>query len=155
MNRARDVREQLAGLMERVEIEIVSKGGDSVSIRKAVTAGFFYNTARLAKGGGYKTVKQSQAVAIHPTSSLFGETPRWVVYYELVFTTKEYMRAVIEIENKWLLEVAPHYYKVKVSTSFIYLLLVIAKLTIICHFTLFLGDRGQHKSEKSTNMNRI
>ena len=38
---------------------------------------------------------------------------RWIIYHELVFTTKEYMRNTIDIENKWLLEVAPHYYKAK------------------------------------------
>ena len=34
MKRARDVREQLEGLMERVEIEMSSNPGDSVTIRK-------------------------------------------------------------------------------------------------------------------------
>ena len=34
MKRARDVREQLEGLMERVEIEITSNPNDSVPIRK-------------------------------------------------------------------------------------------------------------------------
>ncbi len=52
-------------------------------------------------------------IHIQPTSSLFEAPPRWVVYHELVFTTKEYMRQVIEIESKWLVEVAPHYYKQK------------------------------------------
>ena len=37
----------------------------------------------------------SQTVHIHPQSSLFQELPKWVVYHELVFTTKEYMRQVI------------------------------------------------------------
>lgn len=54
-----------------------------------------------------------QSVTIHPNSALFEELPRWVLYHELVFTTKEFMRQVIEIESKWLLEVAPHYYKPK------------------------------------------
>lgn len=54
-----------------------------------------------------------QGVTIHPNSALFEELPRWVLYHELVFTTKEFMRQVIEIESKWLLEVAPHYYKPK------------------------------------------
>lgn len=31
---------------------------------------------------------------IHPNSSLFEELPRWVLYHELVFTTKEFMRQV-------------------------------------------------------------
>nr|XP_002122847.2 pre-mRNA-splicing factor ATP-dependent RNA helicase DHX16-like [Ciona intestinalis] len=112
LKRARDVRDQLAGLMERVEIEPTSSGGDSVAIRKAITAGFFYHTARLTKSG-YKTVKQHQTVHVHPNSSLFEEQPRWMVYHELVFTTKEFMRQCIEIDSAWLLEVAPHYYKNK------------------------------------------
>ena len=29
----------------------------------------------------------------------------WVVYNELVTTTKEYMRNIIQIEPKWLIEV--------------------------------------------------
>ncbi|KAH6921065.1 hypothetical protein HPB50_027946 [Hyalomma asiaticum] len=113
MKRARDIRDQLQGLMERVEIELLSNRDDSVAIRKAITAGYFYHTARFSKGGHYKTVKHQQTVMMHPNSSLFEDLPRWVVYFELVFTTKEFMRQVIEIENSWLLEVAPHYYKAK------------------------------------------
>uniref|UniRef100_A0A3B4TTB9 RNA helicase n=1 Tax=Seriola dumerili TaxID=41447 RepID=A0A3B4TTB9_SERDU len=112
MRRARDVRDQLEGLMDRIEVEVVSSQGDNVPIRKAVTAGYFYHTARLSKGG-YKTVKHQQTVYVHPNSSLFEEQPRWLIYHELVFTTKEFMRQVIEIDSGWLLEVAPHYYKSK------------------------------------------
>lgn len=39
-------------------------------IKKAVAAGFFYNTARLQKDGSYKTVKHPQTVHLHPSSSL-------------------------------------------------------------------------------------
>ena len=115
MKRARDVRDQLEGLLERVEIPLVgaSPPGDTVGVRKAITAGYFYHTAKLSKGGQYKTVKHQQTVMVHPNSSLFEEHPRWLVYYELVFTTKEFMRQTIEIENRWLLEVAPHYYRAK------------------------------------------
>ncbi|XP_063174951.1 pre-mRNA-splicing factor ATP-dependent RNA helicase DHX16 isoform X7 [Chroicocephalus ridibundus] len=112
LRRARDVREQLEGLMERVEVPPSSCAGDSVPVRKAITAGFFYHTARLTRGG-YRTVKHQQTVFIHPNSSLFEEQPRWVLYHELVFTTKEFMRQVIEIDSGWLLEVAPHYYQAK------------------------------------------
>lgn len=34
-----------------------------------------------------------------------------VVYHELVFTTKEYMRNVVEVKKDWLSEIAPHFYK--------------------------------------------
>uniref|UniRef100_A0A4W3GF87 Activating signal cointegrator 1 complex subunit 3 n=1 Tax=Callorhinchus milii TaxID=7868 RepID=A0A4W3GF87_CALMI len=110
MRRARDVREQLEGLLERIEVELRSAAGDTVLVRKAVTAGFFYHTARLTRSG-YKTVKHQQGVFVHPNSSLFETQPRWLIYHELVFTTKEFMRQVIEIDSAWLLEVAPHYYR--------------------------------------------
>eukprot|EP01134_Creolimax_fragrantissima_P004513 CFRG4513T1 len=112
MKRARDVREQLQGLMERVEIESTTTE-DSIPIRKAFTSGFFYNTARLTRAGNYKTIKHQQAVYIHPSSDMAEQLPRWVIYHELVFTSKEYMRNVIEIKAEWLAEVAPHYYKAK------------------------------------------
>ncbi|XP_045049217.2 pre-mRNA-splicing factor ATP-dependent RNA helicase DHX16 [Desmodus rotundus] len=112
MRRARDVREQLEGLLERVEVGLSSCQGDYIRVRKAITAGYFYHTARLTRSG-YRTVKQQQTVFIHPNSSLFEEQPRWLLYHELVLTTKEFMRQVLEIESSWLLEVAPHYYKAK------------------------------------------
>uniref|UniRef100_A0A1Y1L3F4 RNA helicase n=1 Tax=Photinus pyralis TaxID=7054 RepID=A0A1Y1L3F4_PHOPY len=60
MKRARDVREQLVGLMQRVEIDMVTNVTETADIRKAITAGYFYHIARLSKGGSYKTVKHNQ-----------------------------------------------------------------------------------------------
>uniref|UniRef100_A0A0X3PV56 RNA helicase n=3 Tax=Schistocephalus solidus TaxID=70667 RepID=A0A0X3PV56_SCHSO len=112
MKRARDIRDQFVSLLERVEILPKSNPGDHISIRKALTAGFFYHTARFT-GNGYKTVKHNHTIHPHPNSALAEEQPRWVIYHELVFTTKEFMRQVTEVEPRWLLEVAPHYYKAK------------------------------------------
>lgn len=39
MKRARDIRDQLEGLMERVEIEIFSNTSDLDAIKKAITSG--------------------------------------------------------------------------------------------------------------------
>ena len=47
-------------------------------------------------------MKHQQAVHVHPNSCLFEETPRWVIYHELCFTSKEYMRSLIEIEGSVL-----------------------------------------------------
>ena len=113
MKRARDIREQLIGLLERVEIDLTSDRNNLDAIKKCITAGFFYHTAKLQKNGSYRTVKNPQTVQIHPSSGLAKELPRWVVYFELVFTTKEYMRQVIEIKPEWLVEIAPHFYKKK------------------------------------------
>ena len=113
LRKARDIREQLVGLMERVELDVISTLCDVDAICKSVTSGFFYHTAKLLKTLEYRTVKSQQSVHIHPSSSLHGEQPRWVVYHELVFTTKEFMRQIVEIKPEWLVEIAPHYYKRK------------------------------------------
>jgi pre-mRNA-splicing factor ATP-dependent RNA helicase DHX16 len=46
LNRARDIRDQLAGLCERVEVVIQSNPNtnDITPIQKAITSGYFYNT---------------------------------------------------------------------------------------------------------------
>ncbi|XP_050159701.1 pre-mRNA-splicing factor ATP-dependent RNA helicase DEAH1-like isoform X2 [Malus sylvestris] len=113
MKRARDIRDQLEGLLERVEIELVSNMSDNETIKKAITSGFFPHSAKLQKNGSYRTVKHPQTVHIHPSSGLSQVLPRWVIYHELVLTTKEYMRQVTELKPEWLVEIAPHYYQLK------------------------------------------
>lgn len=114
MKRARDVYEQLAKLCERAEIDLEPSAAPSPDgLRKAVLSGYFYNTAKLQGSGEYRTVKSPQTVHAHPSSALAKEPPRWVVFHELVFTTKEYMRTVTEILPEWLVEIAPHYYQKK------------------------------------------
>jgi len=118
LTRARDVRDQLAKLCERVELTISSCGASNiVPIQKAITAGFFANAAQLQRSGdSYRTVKRNTTVYIHPSSVLMGIDPpvKLVVYHELVQTTKEYMRSCIPIQAAWLHEFAPHYHKKKV-----------------------------------------
>lgn len=70
MKRVRDIREQLLGLMDRTEIELSSNLGDHDAIKKAIAAGFFYNTARLRKDGAYRTIKNPQTIHLHPSSGL-------------------------------------------------------------------------------------
>ena len=116
LSRARDVRDQLARLCDRVEVDPESSAGaqNVIPIQKAITAGFFPNAARLQKGGdSYRTVKNGQSVYLHPSSVLMEINPKWVIYYELVLTSKEYMRSNMPLKPEWLTEVAPHFYKKK------------------------------------------
>lgn len=48
LSRARDIRDQLAGLCERVEVvvQVNPNSNDITPIQKALTAGYFYNTVR-------------------------------------------------------------------------------------------------------------
>lgn len=113
LTRARDVRDQLAKLCDRVEVTITTVGAqDLVPIQKSLTAGFFPNAARLQKGGdSYRTVKNSMTTYLHPSSTLFEVNPKWIIFYELVLTSREYMRGNLPIQAEWLAEAAPHYHK--------------------------------------------
>ena len=115
LTRARDVRDQLAKLCDRVEVTITSVGAaDLVPIQKSLVAGFFPNAARLQKGGdSYRTVKNSMTTYLHPSSTLFEVNPKWIIFYELVLTSREYMRGNLPVQAEWLAEAAPHYHKKK------------------------------------------
>ena len=54
---------------------------------------------------------------LHPTSSLYGMgyTPDYVVYHELVMTSKEYMQCVTAVDGHWLAELGPMFYSVKTT----------------------------------------
>ena len=54
---------------------------------------------------------EGQPVYIHPGSALFQQNPEWVIYHELVLTTKEYMRSVMAIDGRWLVDLAPRFFK--------------------------------------------
>jgi ATP-dependent RNA helicase DHX8/PRP22 len=111
MKRAQDVRKQLVMIMDRYKMDIVSSGKNLMKVRKCIVSGFFTNAAKKDPQEGYKTVLENQPVFIHPSSSLFNKNPEWVIYNELVLTAKEYMRNIIAIDAKWLIELAPNFYK--------------------------------------------
>ena len=123
LQRAKLVREQLISLLEASGMPIVSNPDDPDSILKSVTSGFFFHAARLTKSLNYRTFYKPKEVFIHPSSSLYVSVKDkseeslflkpWVVYHELWFTNKEYMRQISGIDPKWLIDIAPHIFKEK------------------------------------------
>lgn len=112
LKRAQDVRRQLLGIMDRYRQPIRSCGRDWDRVRLALCAGFFTHIARKdPHDNGYRTVVDNQQVYLHPASALYPRPPEWVLYHELVLTTKEYMREVTAIDPKWLVKVAPTFFK--------------------------------------------
>lgn len=117
LKRAQDIRKQLLGIMDRYKLDIVSCGQNTVKVQKAICSGFFRNAAKKDPQDGYRTLVDNQVVYIHPSSALFNRQPSWVIYHELVLTTKEYMREVTVIQPKWLVEFAPSFYKLSDPTK--------------------------------------
>jgi len=84
---------------------------ESVELRRALAAAFFLQAAARRPSGDYVTLVSRQTVSIHPSSALFSRRAPCVLYNELVFTTRLYMRDLTTIEAAWLAEVAPHFFK--------------------------------------------
>ena len=88
----------------------VLKQDKTSAIRKAFCAGFFLNVAQYnADKKAYVTAEGRHDVAIHPNSVLFRQRhkPPLLLFNELVYTKKRYMRDVLAIDEAWLVEAAP------------------------------------------------
>jgi len=111
LKRCQDVRKQLMGIMDRHKLDVVSCGKSIPRVQKAICSGFFRNAAKKDPQEGYRSLVDAQMVSIHPSSSLFHRQPEWVVFHEVVQTTKEYMRECTTIDAKWLVEFAPAFFR--------------------------------------------
>jgi len=108
---AQEVRKQMVGIMDRYKLPIESWGKKWVRVQKVIASGYFMNTAKKDPQEGYRTLVEGQPVFIHPSSALFNKQSEWLIYHKLVLTTKEYLRECMVIDPKWLIELAPNFYR--------------------------------------------
>lgn len=115
MRKVREVRSQLKDIMVQQRMNLVSCGSDWDIIRKCICAAYFHQAAKLKGIGEYVNVRTGMPCHLHPTSSLFGMgyTPDYIIYHELVMTTKEYMQCVTAVDGEWLAELGPMFYSIK------------------------------------------
>ncbi|NXK32609.1 DHX37 helicase, partial [Piprites chloris] len=87
-------------------------------LRQIVLAGLGDHVARKIQAeellddkwkNAYKTPLLEDPVFIHPSSVLFKELPEFVVYQEIVETTKLYMKGVSAVEPEWIPALLPPY----------------------------------------------
>ncbi|KAI8923135.1 P-loop containing nucleoside triphosphate hydrolase protein [Entophlyctis helioformis] len=99
LRRAVSVRAQLVKYLRRFGVSSLSScGSDTTVLQKCIASGFFSQAAKLQPDGTYCTVRDSKTLLIHPNSVLFRRSPPWIVFHEVVETTKAYMRDVIVID---------------------------------------------------------
>ncbi|KAF9312283.1 putative ATP-dependent RNA helicase dhr2 [Linnemannia elongata] len=111
MRHVLDVRKQLIQFAERSGMDPKKTCGHDLEIvLKCFLAGFFQNTALLQPDGTYKSILGGLTVSVHPSSSLFGKKREAIMYDELVFTTKHFVRGVSALESNWLSQAAPKYF---------------------------------------------
>ena len=88
----------------------------SIAIRRCVTAGFFFNVAKLGNDGRYYTIRGSQNILVTPSqASIFnshGTHSEYIVFCETHDGARGgiELRSVSAIDARWLRELAPHYW---------------------------------------------
>ena len=119
LKKGREVRAQLLDIMKTQKIQLISAGGDWDLCRRALCSAYFHQAARLKGVGEYVNCRNGMPCHLHPSSSLYGlgYTPDYVIYHELVMTSKEYMQCVSAVEPHWLAEAGPMFFSIKESHS--------------------------------------
>jgi len=107
--KAKEVRDQLLDLCV-VEKSPLLHSWDMV--RKAICSSYFVHAAKLKNLTQYVNLLNGTPANLHPSSAIcgIGETPVYVVYHELVLTSREYMRTVTAIDPLWLAELGPMFF---------------------------------------------
>ncbi|KAL9324599.1 hypothetical protein ACSQ67_009456 [Phaseolus vulgaris] len=119
LRKAREVRSQLLDILKTLKIPITSCWPDTDIVRTAICSAYFHNAARLKGVGEYVNCRNGMPCHLHPSSALYGMgcTPEYVVYHELILTTKEYMQCATAVEPQWLAELGPMFFSVKDSDT--------------------------------------
>jgi pre-mRNA-splicing factor ATP-dependent RNA helicase DHX38/PRP16 len=117
LQKARNIKYQLEDILKKLKVQLTSCWPDSDLVRKAVCSAYFYNAARLKGVGQYVDCRNGMPCHLHPSSALYGMgcMPDYVVYHELILTTKEYMQCATAVEPQWLVELGPVFFSIKES----------------------------------------
>lgn len=115
LRRAKEIREQLYDIMGQQKMQLVSCGTDWDVIRQCICSGYYHQAARRRGVGEYINLRTSVTVQLHPTSALYGlgDPPDYVIYHELILTSKEYMSSVTAVDPHWLADLGGVFYSLK------------------------------------------
>lgn len=105
MKQVVDVRNQLLQLSIKYPSSCSTSTADSEieRILKCFLKGCSLQVAiKQQADSSYKIISTNQNVFIHPSSLLFGKKPECILYNEVVFTTKCYVKGVSEIDPIWV-----------------------------------------------------
>ncbi|ORY82016.1 helicase associated domain-domain-containing protein [Protomyces lactucae-debilis] len=115
LRRAREIRMQLQDICQKQRMRQSSAGSDWDLIRKCICSGYFHQAARLRGVAEYSNLRSGMVSAVHPTSALYGlgYLPEFVVYHQIMLTSKTYMSTVTAVDPYWLAELGGVFYSIK------------------------------------------
>lgn len=114
LRRAKEIREQLLDIVKMQKMQLISCGMDWDLIRKAICSGYYHQAAKYKGSGEYINLRTNLGVQLHPTSALYaGHPPDYVVYHELVLTSKVFVSTVTAVDPHWLADLGGVFYSIK------------------------------------------
>ncbi|KAH8175753.1 helicase associated domain (HA2) domain-containing protein [Sarocladium implicatum] len=114
LKRAKEIRDQLMDIVKMQKMEMVSCGTEWDIIRKCICSGYYHQAAKYKGSGEYINLRTNLGVQLHPTSALYaGHPPDYVVYHELMLTSKVYVSTVTAVDPHWLADLGGVFYSVK------------------------------------------
>lgn len=126
----KDVRKQLCQIMQKIakgSLDVPANHRwkesrqDFRKLRKALCVGYANQLAeRMIHHNGYRTLGfKPQLVQVHPASVLKtdeeGLLPNYVVYHELIATSRPYMRDVCAVEMQWVMPILKKLEKIDIN----------------------------------------
>ncbi|KAJ9560715.1 hypothetical protein OSB04_005875 [Centaurea solstitialis] len=116
LKHARDIYNQIRENVERMGLKIASCGDDTIQLRRCLAASYFLNAALKQPDGTYRQSWLWQMVRLQKFTQLqFSRRTKseCIIFYNLVQTTRNYVRNVTRIDYLWLAELAPQCYALK------------------------------------------
>lgn len=120
LRRVIEIRNQLLRFLRKFgrvrDMGMAAAEETSKAVRKCVTAGFFFNVAKLNNDGKYYTIRGNQNILVTPSqSSIFhthGSYSEYIIFCETHDGARGgiELRSVSSIDPRWLRELAPHYW---------------------------------------------
>lgn len=118
LSEAREVRYQLMRKLGSLGIPVIDNPTDNntrESIEKAVCAGMIKNLMTSNFSRGYSKLSDSpngglyeDKIYPHPSSTLFHNSPTYMIGANVVKTSKSFARLCQRVEEEWIPELAPH-----------------------------------------------
>ncbi|KAH9772697.1 putative pre-mRNA-splicing factor ATP-dependent RNA helicase DEAH4 [Citrus sinensis] len=126
----KDIRKQLCQIMQKIAKGSLDVRANHIwkesrqdyrKLRKALCVGYANQLAeRMIHHNGYRTLGfKPQLVQVHPSSELKtdeeGLLPNYVVYHELIATSRPYMRNVCAVEMQWVMPILKKLEKIDIN----------------------------------------
>ncbi len=106
----RDIHTQLREQMQAMGHREGEAEGSFEEIHRALLTGLLSNIGRKDEQREYQGARNGRFY-IHPSSALFGRTPKWIVCAERVETTRQYGRIVGRVQPGWIEQAGAHLIK--------------------------------------------